>query len=44
MTKKPAVTVSTDGEVTSVGRVESCMNCHQEADNDRLFGLHDEQE
>jgi hypothetical protein len=25
--------------VTSAGRVESCMNCHQKARHDRLFGL-----
>jgi hypothetical protein len=33
-------TVTPDGKkVTSVGRVESCMKCHQEAKHDRLFGL-----
>jgi hypothetical protein len=33
-------TVTADGkEVTSAGRVESCMNCHQRAPHDRLFGL-----
>ncbi|HEY7154555.1 MAG TPA: hypothetical protein VH575_11395 [Gemmataceae bacterium] len=33
-------TVTADGkEVTSAGRVESCMNCHQKAPHDRLFGL-----
>lgn len=33
-------TVSPDGkQVTSAGRVSSCMACHQEAKNDRLFGL-----
>jgi hypothetical protein len=33
-------TVSPDGKtVTSAGRVESCMKCHQDAKHDRLFGL-----
>jgi len=33
-------TVSPDRTtVTSAGRVESCMNCHQSAKHDRLFGL-----
>jgi hypothetical protein len=33
-------TVSADGkQVTSAGRVESCMRCHQKAPHDRLFGL-----
>ena len=33
-------TVTPDGKkVTAVGRVESCMKCHQDAKNDRLFGL-----
>ncbi len=32
-----ATTTST-GEVTSSGRVESCMNCHVKAPYDRLFG------
>ena len=33
-------TVTPDGKkVTAVGRVESCMKCHQEAKHDRLFGL-----
>jgi hypothetical protein len=33
-------TVSPDGQhVTSSGRVESCMKCHQTAPHDRLFGL-----
>lgn len=33
-------TVTPDGkQVTSVGRVESCMGCHQRAKYDRLFGL-----
>lgn len=32
-------TVTPDGKtVTSAGRVESCMGCHQDAKNDRLFG------
>jgi hypothetical protein len=33
-------TVSPDGKnVTSAGRVSSCMACHQEAKGDRLFGI-----
>lgn len=33
-------TVTPDGKtVTSSGRVESCMKCHIQAKNDRLFGL-----
>lgn len=33
-------TVTPDGKsVTSAGRVESCMSCHQAARHDRLFGL-----
>jgi hypothetical protein len=33
-------TVTADGKkVTSAGRVESCMRCHQKATHDRLFGL-----
>jgi hypothetical protein len=33
-------TVTADGKrVTSAGRVESCMKCHQAAPHDRLFGL-----
>jgi hypothetical protein len=33
-------TVSADGKtVTSAGRVQSCMNCHQDAPHDRLFGV-----
>ena len=33
-------TVTPDGKtVTSAGRVESCMKCHIESKNDRLFGL-----
>jgi hypothetical protein len=32
-------TVSADGrEVTATGRIESCMQCHREAGQDRLFG------
>ncbi|HYG78565.1 MAG TPA: cytochrome P460 family protein [Planctomycetota bacterium] len=35
-------TVNFDGKtVTSAGRVASCMGCHVEAKNDRLFGLPD---
>jgi len=33
-------TVTADGkQVTSAGRVASCMKCHQKAPHDRLFGL-----
>jgi Cytochrome P460 len=33
-------TVTPDGkQVTSVGRVASCMHCHERAPHDRLFGL-----
>lgn len=32
-------TVAPDGTVTSAGRVESCMGCHQSAPNERLFGM-----
>ncbi len=32
-------TVSPEGEVTSAGRVASCMECHARAPNDRLFGI-----
>ncbi|MCW5823891.1 MAG: cytochrome P460 family protein [Cyanobacteria bacterium TGS_CYA1] len=33
-------TVTPDGKtVTSAGRVETCMKCHLETKNDRLFGL-----
>jgi hypothetical protein len=32
-------TVTPDGkQVTGAGRLESCMNCHQDAPHDRLFG------
>jgi hypothetical protein len=35
-------TVTPDGKtVTSAGRVASCMGCHQDAKQDRLFGLRD---
>jgi hypothetical protein len=35
-------TVTPDGKkVTSAGRVESCMRCHQETKHDRQFGLRD---
>jgi hypothetical protein len=31
--------VSADGKrVLSAGRIESCMKCHQDAPNDRVFG------
>jgi hypothetical protein len=32
-------TVAPTGEVTSAGRVESCMGCHEAAPHGRLFGL-----
>lgn len=33
-------TVTADGkEVTSAGRVQACMRCHQKAPHDRLFEL-----
>lgn len=33
-------TVTADGKkVTSAGKVESCIKCHREAKNERLFGL-----
>jgi hypothetical protein len=36
-------TVTPDGkEVTSAGKVESCMACHRNAPHDRLFGLAEE--
>lgn len=36
-------TVTADGQqVTSSGRVESCMGCHQDAPHGRLFGVHAE--
>jgi len=32
--------VTADGKtVTAAGKVESCMNCHQDAKHDRLFGV-----
>jgi hypothetical protein len=32
-------TITTDGVVTSAGRVATCMGCHEEAPHGRLFGL-----
>jgi hypothetical protein len=33
-------TVTADGQkVTAMGKIASCMNCHQQAPHDRLFGL-----
>ena len=33
-------TLDASGEqVTSIGRLEACMNCHEAADHERLFGL-----
>jgi hypothetical protein len=37
-------TVSPAGDVTSVGRVASCMGCHEEAGPGRLFGLRGDRE
>ena len=35
-------TVTADGQkVTASGKIDSCMNCHQRAPHDRLFGLKD---
>lgn len=34
-------TVAIRGEVTSAGRVASCMGCHVTAPQERLFGLPD---
>jgi hypothetical protein len=37
-------TVTADGKkVTSAGKVESCMKCHQKASHDRLFGMPEKQ-
>ena len=32
-------TITTDGVVTSAGRVATCMGCHEDAPHGRLFGL-----
>ena len=32
-------TVAPDGTVTSAGLVESCMECHDSAPHERLFGV-----
>ncbi|HKQ71024.1 MAG TPA: hypothetical protein VJT73_16875 [Polyangiaceae bacterium] len=32
-------TVTTAGQVTSAGRIASCMGCHEAADHERLFGV-----
>jgi hypothetical protein len=32
-------TITADGQLTSAGRVASCMRCHQDAQHDRLFGV-----
>jgi hypothetical protein len=32
-------TVDRDGVVTAAGRIASCMRCHQDASEDRRFGL-----
>ena len=33
-------TVEPDGKtISAVGKIESCMNCHKEANHDRLFGI-----
>lgn len=35
-------TVAADGKtITSSGKIDSCISCHQEAPHDRLFGLKD---
>jgi hypothetical protein len=31
-------TIAQSGEVTSAGRVASCIGCHEDAPHDRLFG------
>jgi len=35
-------TVAPSGKVTSVGRIDSCMGCHESAPHDRLFGLRED--
>jgi len=37
-------TLDVDGNVTAAGRLPSCMKCHEQTDNDRLFGLQPETE
>lgn len=37
-------TLDVDGNVTAAGRLSSCMKCHEQTDNDRLFGLQPEAE
>jgi hypothetical protein len=32
-------TILPDGQLTAAGKVKSCIGCHQEAPNDRLFGV-----
>jgi len=32
-------TITAAGELTAAGKVKSCVACHQDADNDRLFGV-----
>ena len=32
-------TASPQGEIESIGMIESCIRCHEQADHDRLFGL-----
>jgi hypothetical protein len=31
-------TVESSGDISAAGRIASCMQCHQSAENDRLFG------
>ena len=35
----PTLLLFKDGQVTAAGKVKSCISCHQEAPNDRLFGV-----
>ena len=32
-------TITAAGQLTAAGKVKSCIGCHQEAPNDRLFGV-----
>jgi hypothetical protein len=33
-------TITAAGQLTAAGRIQSCIGCHQEAEHDRLFGVH----